>query len=77
MLGGSLLRGVGVLGELGNGGDFAVEVVGKGVLEGTQDAKQLVAREVVGAFETAKVLFKFGQTGQECLCDGKLVVENQ
>lgn len=69
MLGCSLLRGVGVLGELGNGGDFVVEVIGKRVLEGTHDAKQLVAREVVGAFETAKVLFEFGKTGQECLCD--------
>ena len=62
-----------MLRELGNRRDFAVKVVGEGVLEGAHDTKQLVAQEVARALEATKVLFKLGKTGQESLCDRKSV----
>jgi hypothetical protein len=56
-----------VVGELGNGCDLAVEVLLKGLLEGSHDANELVTREIGGALEAAEVLLELDQTGEEGL----------
>lgn len=65
VLRGALLGRVGVVGELGDGGDLAVEVVLEGGLEALHDFDQVDARQGDGVLEGGEMVLELGEAVEE------------